>query len=625
MTRGPLAAAKRFLSHRSLPAVVAAVAVALSLPGLGLGLQLDDHVLRVALTDPPPVAEWSKGPANVFAFFEGDPETNREFMDAGFLPWWARRDFRVTFFRPLAGLTHWIDFRLWPGRVEVMHVHSLLWFGAFVVGAAVLFRRVIGPTWVAGLAAVLFAVDDGHGPPAVWLANRNASIAAGFGVLALLAHDRWRRSGSGRSLVLSIVALAVALMGSELGIATAAYLFAYAVCLDTGPWRRRMISLAPASAVCAAWALTYWSFGFGVTGSALYVDPAQPAQFAAAVAERAPILLFGQWFLPADLYALVSQSAARVFWLAACALGGGLAVLLAPLLRRDRIARFFGLGMVLSLVPACGTYPSGRLLVFASLGGAGLLAQFLAARVDGAPGYSGSPLWRAVTASACAVFVVLHLVLAPVGLAQAASYVEHLGSVVRSAGVTLPSDPAVARQTAVLINTPSFFVSSFGPMFQLIENRPVPQRMLILAAGVRAMCVERPAQNALVIKPAGGFLVPPASLAPGEGTERADFDVRYIYEIVDGLYRDTTPFRVRERVELSGLAIEVTAITGDARPAEVTYHFETALEDPSWRWLQWRDGAYVPFAVPRVGEAVYLPPAEVPGGPWGRYGSSPPK
>ena len=51
---------------------------------------------------------------------------------------------------------------------------------------------------------------------------------------------------------------------------------------------------------------------------------------------------------------------------------------LSPLLRREPVARFWALGMVLSLIPICATFPMDRLLFFVGLGAAGLLAQFLA-------------------------------------------------------------------------------------------------------------------------------------------------------------------------------------------------------------------------------------------------------
>ena len=53
--------------------------------------------------------------------------------------------------------------------------------------------------------------------------------------------------------------------------------------------------------------------------------------------------------------------------------------ILLPLLRRDRVARFFCLGMVIALVPSCAAFPDDRLLFFASFGSMGVMAQFMAA------------------------------------------------------------------------------------------------------------------------------------------------------------------------------------------------------------------------------------------------------
>ena len=82
---------------------------------------------------------------------------------------------------------------VWPHSAFLMYVHSFAWLGGLVAVATFIFRRVLGTTWVAGLAALLFAVDDAHGFPAAWLANRKTLIGAFFGILALIAHDRWRR------------------------------------------------------------------------------------------------------------------------------------------------------------------------------------------------------------------------------------------------------------------------------------------------------------------------------------------------------------------------------------------------------------------------------------------------
>ncbi|MEW5983290.1 MAG: hypothetical protein AB1806_13115 [Acidobacteriota bacterium] len=601
----------RILGHRCLPAALAAGAVLLASPSLWLGLQLDDHLLRLALTAPPPFPTWSKGPFDAFAFFTGDLTLNRQYVDTGVLPWWTRPDFRVAFFRPLAGLTHWIDFRCWPAFPAMMHLQSLLWLAGMVAAASVLFRRVLGPARVAGLAALLFALDDGHGLPAVWLANRNASIAVLFGIVALIAHDAWRRAASRAALALSLVALLLSLAGSELGIATCAYLFAYAVFMDAGTWQRRAMSLLPAASAASLWVVLYRWFGFGAQGSGLYVDPGDVAAFLPRVAERGPVLLFGQWFLNPDAYIFLSQEAAHVMWLVACGLVAGLAIVMWPLLRRDRAARFLGLGMILSAIPACGTFPSGRLLVFAGIGGAGLLAIFLAAWIDRSPWFPTTAAWRAPAGVACWVFLVLHVIVAPVGLANTARALAVIGAVPVRAAASLPAGPAVRDQQVIVVNVPSFFASVFGPTLNLLDGRPLPRRMLVLASGIHPARVSRPSRNVLVIRPAGGFLAPPGVPRPGGEASHAATDTGYAHQMLDLLYRDATPFRVGDRVELSGLVVEVTAVTGDGRPAEAAFTFATDLDDPSLRWLRWDDGIYVPFTMPRVGESVGVPAATV--------------
>ena len=84
----------------------------------------------------------------------------------------------------------------------------------------------------------------------------------------------------------------------------------------------------------------------------------------------------------------------------------------------------------------------------------------------------------------------------------------------------------------------------------------------------------------------------------------------YLSSPIDTLARGLGhPMRLGQRVELTGVTIEVTALTDDGRPAEATCRFEMPLEDPSLRWLRWKDGAFVEFRPPGVGERVRLPAA----------------
>lgn len=600
----------RLLTHRRLPLILAGLAVALLLPSLGLGFQLDDHFLRLALADPPLDRLWSRTPADVFAFFNGAAIV-RHARETGAAPWWTADDLRLAFSRPLTGLTHWLDLRLWPDRPALMHAHSLLWLGACVVAVAVLYRRLL-PQPVAGLAALFFALDDAHGTPAVWIANRNALVAVLFGVLALAAHDRWRRDGWRPGAALAPALLLVALLGGEMAVAVGGYLLGYALFVETGPWRNRLLSLVPGTAVGAGWALAYRAGGYGARGSMLYIDPvASPGEFLHAFVVRGPVLLFGQWALPADVYGLFSEEAARLAWLVALAVVALVIAQLAPLVRHDRVARFLATGMLLSLVPAAATSPSGRLLFLTGLGGAGLLGQWLAGVRTGAPWL---PRGRASTMVARALVwpvLLVHGVVGPLGLLAASDGVRMLGDVVERSAHSLPRDPAFRGQHALFVTTPTAFVTGQGLLVRRASGDPVPSRALVLGSGVGRVAVRRLDEWTLAVRPRYGYLAAPGSAAPGEASEPPAVERNHLFALFDRLFRGHPSMRPGELVSLDGVEIEVATVTADGRPHEVVFRFARPLEDAGYRWLQWQNGAYAAFAVPPVGATVDLPGATV--------------
>ena len=580
----------------------------LCLPSLWLGLQNDDHMLRLFLSDPPIDPEWARSPFEAFGFLDGDEERTRSHISNGRIPWWSHPNLKLSFFRPVSSVTHWIDFRVWPEHPWLMHLQSLLWFGAAVAAASVLYRRFIEPAWIAGLAGLLFAIDGSHGMPAVWLANRNASIGVFFGLLALIAHDRWRRNGSRIGAWLAPPALLLGLLGGEIALAAGGYLLGYALFIDTGSWRQRFTSLIPSATVGAVWWVAYRALGYGAGGSGVYIDPgASPGVFVQALVERAPVLLFGQWALPSGLYLMLSQSAAWVFWLVAVAVVIGVGVLLLPLLKRDRTARFFLLGMLLSLVPPSATFPDDRLLFFVGFGGIGLLAQFMAGVRQPAEWVPSSRLRRIPFQVAFWAFVVLHLVFAPLILATTTLNVKNFGMIIERAAESLPSDTEVTRQTVLIVNTPSVFLSVYGPLMQALEGRNVPFRTLVLGSGIYPTTVSRTGRNTLSIRPEGGFLAPPGSPPPRDEDALAPIHPGYFHQMLDTLYRDSTPFKVGDSVPYGGAIVEIAEVTNDRRPAEVAVVFEVDIEDESLRWLQWQRGVYVPFEPPQIGESAVLP------------------
>ena len=177
----------RWLSSRWLPLALALLAMLLTVPSLTAGLALDDFYHRYTLlsrSDLPALPSlWRDGGLlpvmmKLFAFAENDPVTRLQQNDLGLYPWWAPLEGYLAFWRPVSAATHWLDYQLWPNSIWAMHLHSLLWFGVAIAATTLLFHRLLGPTAVAGVAALLFAVDDAHGFPVAWLANRNDGIVA---------------------------------------------------------------------------------------------------------------------------------------------------------------------------------------------------------------------------------------------------------------------------------------------------------------------------------------------------------------------------------------------------------------------------------------------------------------
>lgn len=596
-----------WMTRNQFPAVAAFVALVLTLPSLWVGWQIDDHFHRHVLLGAPHIPALRTMPTNLFALIDGDPERNARLMDVGVLPWWTYEKLRLAFWRPLSALTHWLDYQLWPNSPALMHAQNLLWFAVAIAMAGVLYRRLIGATWVAGLAALLYAIDDAHGLPACWIANRNALIAAAFGLLALLAHDRWRRTGWQPGAVLGPLALLLALLSGESALGAGAYLLAYACFLDPTPPRRCLKALVPYAVVAIGWWLTYHALGYGATGSGPYNDPAQdPLRFAALVLERAPVLLLGQLgFPPAGIDSILSSTARHALWLWALVFLALLSVTLAPLLRRNKLARFFAAGMMLSVLPLCSVFPDDRLLFFVGFGAMGLLALFLGNLRERAPWLPARRSWSAVARTAAVILVVIHVVLAPIFLALHSRTPVIVGAGLLRLADSVPNDPDLAHQQLIIVNTPDAFTGSFLPILRALNNQPLPTHTRFLAPAAQPLELKRLDERTLAIRPALGFLPHPGT--PNENAPHPNIDFTYVHQRLDRLSRgDDHPMTLGQQIELTGVTIEITALTNDGRPAEATFRFAVPLEDPSLRWLRCEQGVYVPFTPPAVGDTVHL-------------------
>lgn len=576
----------RWLAHRYAPLVITALALALLAPTAGTGLQLDDMVHKVALDPRLHLPGMVGSPIDVFTFVSADPESRWQLLDRAYGPWWAAPNLILRFFRPLSSLTHWLDHTAWPSHPALMHAHSLAWYAALVLVVARLYRRFCDEAWIAGLAAALYALDDAHAMPAVWIANRNALLAATFGCLTVLAHDRWRRDGWRPGAALGPAALGLGLLSGEAAVGCWGYLIAHAVFLDRATWRRRVLALAPYAVLTIAWRVAYRALGCGALGSGFYLDPmGEPIAFARAALVRAPILLAAQLGgLHSDIASFLPPPLFVAFVAIGLALLGLIVWGLAPTLRRDPVARFWAVGMVLSVVPACATFPMDRLLLLPGLGAMGLVATLIGQ-------YAAQGRAMPAPARALAVgWIGIHGVLGPLSLMPRAFMPSLLGDRARRAVDSAPSDEALRQQSLVIVNTLDVITSGYVPIYAAARGAPRPARLRCLGIADSPIRATRPDSMTLVLRPEHGFFGTP----------------------MDELVRARSiPFVRGARIQLTGLVIEVTEVTEDERPAEVTYRFDVPLEDPSLRWITWREGIYVPFVPPAIGSSTTVDGARI--------------
>ncbi|MHC4111380.1 MAG: hypothetical protein ACYSUY_09905 [Planctomycetota bacterium] len=413
-------------------------------------------------------------------------------------------------------------------------------------------------------------------------------MAVLFGVLVLIVHDRWRRGGQRAGMALGPVLLILSLLSAEAGIATCAYLAAYALCIDRDRFVKRFTALVPYVAVVIVWRFFWTYFGYGVAHVGCYVDPlGEPLRYISMVIKNGPLLLQSAVAVPpADICMVLSSQQWKVLWRGACVFLVLAVLLMIGLLKQNRTARFWAVGMLLSILPICATFPSDRLLLFVGIGGMGLIAEFIAFVFTKIKGQQ-RPFFRRVPATVLAVLLVfIHLVIAPLVLILRVSRPMGPKGLVDSLQY-VSFDESIESQDLVVVNPPSGFLALTCLPAWASEGKPLPAHMRILASSqFDPVEVHRIDNKTITVRPRGGYLV----------------------TVFDRLFRDDKQgLSVGEKIELTGMTVEITELTEDGRPAEAAFTFSVGLEDASLRWLQYKKGKYVSFSAPAVGQSVELP------------------
>jgi hypothetical protein len=624
------------LGHRRLPLALALAAVVLMLPALHTGLLLDDLVQRVMQFPPgelpPRLMDTGFVPkdsgqlgtvlCNLFGFPRAQEAAARA-RDYGILAWWVPDGLKAALWRPLTAFTHWLDYRLYPNAPVLMHAHNIAWYALAVYLAATLYRKLetcspgtnleersSDPSTrpktqssfsVAGLAATLFLLDKNTYFPVMFVANRGFIIALVFGLLCLDAHHRWRTTRSRRHLWRSTLWLLLSLLANEGGASTLAFLAAYALVLEPGDWRSRLRSLLPSLAVILVWRIVYVSFGFGVRMIGGYIDPGyEPLLFLQNLPSRVNTLLGGQLTgLPPEIIVPLNAEWQTGFTLFFAGFNLLCAVAFLPILRRDRVTRFWAVAALLALVPAATVAPLSKNMAFVAVGAFGAVASFLAH--FGRKAILGP---RQGIAWCLAVWlVVAHIPGALAGrivMAEANPLIPKV--IARWCG--FENLPEIGEKDVLVINNPSQLSTLAAPFYRAYHGQPLPKTMRILVPGSIRVEVRRVDESTLVLKTSQADLFDCPAVGP--------IHVCYVFKMANDFLGGGKIWKPGDRITREGFAVEVLEVSQRGMPSAVTFHFDRPLESEGrvWLFFDWRSNHYAPLVLPRSGNTIEIEGAD---------------
>ena len=518
----------------------------------------------------------------------------------GVLPWWAPDDLKLGLWRPFAAFTHWLDYRLFPDSPALMHAHSIAWFAAIVFLVTVMYRKLMGPGWAAGLAAMLFLLHGNTYVPVMFVANRGFVLSLCFGLLCFYEHYQWRRANSRSGCALSMVFFAFSIFANEGGASTFAFILAYALVLEPGTFGRRALTVLPSVLIIVVWRIIYKLGGFGLLHVGLYIDPVtEPLAFARVVIPRTVTVLGGQLtnVAPDFLFAVKPSLHSTIIALYGVAVVVILTVFL-PRMRRDKIAAFWLAVMLLAAIPAATVEPLTKNFGFVAVGAYGLIASFIAGLVARPSPLPGGLTYRIPAWTACVLLLVVH---GPASIAGRVLMAEATGSSFKALRdfVKVDQSPDVEDKDVIVVNAPCAITLAYAPFYRAYYHQPLPRTLRTLVPGCTSFDVQRIDDQTLVIQSKAPDIFSCDDVGP--------VHLAYVFNacsVAVGVPRS----KRGDRHDFGGLTVEVLESTAVDVASRVAFRFDTPLGSPDFHWLcwDWQTLSYKPFEVPAIGQSVTL-------------------
>ncbi len=605
---------KRLVKSKHLPWILGVAAVVMMLPALKTGLVMDDLVQRIPQLKPsqiPPalykvgLVPDNTGELSTVLFetfgFPRDRALIKRGQNYGVLPWWLPAEVKFALWRPFTAFTHWLDYRLFPDSPTLMHAHNIAWFAIVVFLVAIIYRRIIGLTGIAALAALMFVLDKNTYFPVMFVANRGFIVALCLGLLCFYMHHKWRSTNSAFAAILSVIFFSLSLLSNEAGVSTFAFILAYALVLDKETWPKRLVSLLPAILAIIVWRIIYQSLGYGVSGvGALYLDPGhEPLKFLYHLPGYLISVIAGQLSaLPPDVSMGVNVRYYPVITIFYITFTVASIVLFLPVIRRNTIARFWFAVMIFAAIPIVAA-PGGKNFGFVSIGAFGLIAVFVDDLVKNRNWLPASHLYKYPALAFCIILLVTHIPMAAISkLATPRIAPAMIGALANPAGL---SNASLSNDSnVVIVNAPCQLSVCAMPYNEAYYGRPIPESIRALAFAYTGLEIERVDEKSIVIRSKEDNIFTSDQSSP--------LHFSHAFALTDILLCSSKMFEKNRRFVLDGMTVEVLAVDDKNLPKELSFTFDTPLEHKRFRWLQfnWQTFSYEPFNLPEPGQIVVI-------------------
>ncbi len=522
-----------------------------------------------------------------FHFFSPEAGTNEAYRDYGNLPWWSSNNASMVPFRPLAALSHWVDYTFFGKQLEFHRLHSLLYFLLLGVVTYFFYRKIGGIHAVAVLAVLLLMVDFSLTKSFNWVVARNSYMACAIGFLSVSSYIQWRCHRKSQDLLLSLCLLGAAILTAEAAISAIAYMGAYTLCVEErDSIIKKIPPLIPFVVLIVFWRFLYSNAGFGSNDIGQYVDPGRsPVAFLINFLEVFPLICISLITGVDSLVIMVHPEKRLTISIIGWVISLGCTFLVWPILKANRSARFMFVGSIVAAIPGTALINGeSRTVTFSSIGFFYLLALWLVTLYGNKTSFISRWGFRLIASWHLVLPTILAVILTSnvSGFSQQSKQYE-----------SIPVDVKANEYELVVVNDSSamFYYLPFEWAFRGFK---LPKKLNILTPGLNTVDITRESERLFTISTPAGMPVNHESNIDSLSGDEPLFGTVYSGLFALGFF--TTPEQSPDKGEVifnSDMKITIVEVN-EIGPTKMTIEFigKTSPDKKVWQRFDWSEYKY---------------------------------